>query len=73
MSKRYKADKPIPPNFVAKHAHRFNKTQTFRDRTGYRRKAKHPGREPLPMNFLGFIGKGFHLPTETIMRFFAHT
>ncbi|MGB1883595.1 MAG: DUF7230 family protein [Gammaproteobacteria bacterium] len=33
-------------NPVAKHAHQFNKAQAFRDRTKYRRRGKHPGKEP---------------------------
>ncbi|MGR8940724.1 MAG: DUF7230 family protein [Gammaproteobacteria bacterium] len=35
-------------NPVAKHAHRFNKTQVFNDRSQYRRKAKHPKQEAFP-------------------------
>jgi hypothetical protein len=35
-------------NPVARHAHRFNKTQAFDDKSRYRRKAKHPKQEAFP-------------------------
>lgn len=41
-----KTKKPAPnaqANLVAKHAHQFNKAQIFRNKTQYRRKAKHQG------------------------------
>ncbi|BBL73506.1 DUF7230 family protein [Methylomagnum ishizawai] len=46
--------KPRPPaipvnNPVAKHAGKFNRAATFRDARSYRRKPKHPGREPFPI------------------------
>lgn len=59
-----KPKKPAPNaqnNLVAKHAHQFNKAQIFRDKTQYRRKAKHPGREPLPMMSMDVTGKGFSI------------
>ncbi|MGR9100277.1 MAG: DUF7230 family protein [Gammaproteobacteria bacterium] len=39
-------------NPVARHAHRFNKAQAFRDKTKYSRKAKHKSAEPFPMTTL---------------------
>ncbi|MGD7034120.1 hypothetical protein [Methylotuvimicrobium buryatense] len=59
-----KPKKPAPNaqnNLVAKHAHQFNKAQIFRDKTQYRRKAKHQGREPLPIMSMDAIGKGFSI------------
>lgn len=67
-----KTKKPAPnaqANLVAKHAHQFNKAQIFRDKTQYRRKAKHPGREPLAIMSMDAIAKGFSI--ETSHRFSA--
>jgi hypothetical protein len=36
-------------NLVAKHAHMFNKAQTFRDKSKYSRKVKHARQEASPM------------------------
>jgi hypothetical protein len=49
MSK--KTDPPSTPlrNPVAKHAGKFNRAATFRDRRAYTRKDKHKGREPFPI------------------------
>jgi hypothetical protein len=43
-------------NLVAKHAHLFNKAQTFCDKSKYSRKAKHPRQEANPMVPVGIIG-----------------
>jgi hypothetical protein len=43
-------------NPVAKHAHRFNKTQVFDDKSRYRRKAKHPTQEAFPKIFARIFG-----------------
>ncbi|MCF7967040.1 MAG: hypothetical protein K9L79_16110 [Methylobacter tundripaludum] len=43
-------------NLVAKHAHLFNKAQTFCDKSKYSRKAKHPRQEASPMVPGGVIG-----------------
>ncbi|PKM11532.1 MAG: hypothetical protein CVV13_08895 [Gammaproteobacteria bacterium HGW-Gammaproteobacteria-3] len=59
MKKSKKVKTAAPPNPVAKHAHQFNKAQVFRDKTQYRRKAKHHNAEPLPIPLQGIIGKGF--------------
>ncbi|HBA65193.1 MAG: hypothetical protein KJ725_00480 [Gammaproteobacteria bacterium] len=71
-----KTKKPAPnaqANLVAKHAHQFNKAQIFRDKTQYRRKAKHQGREPLPMMSMDAIGKGFSIKmTYRFSAFSAH-
>ena len=48
-------------NPVAKFAFQFNKAQVFKDKTKYQRKAKHQDKEPFPMMFSNFIGKGFCL------------
>lgn len=42
---------PNTRNWVAKHAHRYNKGQVFADRTAYQRKPKHkqqPESWPVP-------------------------
>lgn len=36
-------------NLVAKHAHMYNKAQTFRDKSKYSRKVKHARQEASPM------------------------
>ncbi len=41
--------KPGRRNPVARHAARFQRAATFRDRTKYRRHAKHRGRESWPV------------------------
>lgn len=61
MKKTKRPIPAVPANFVAKHAHQFNKAQMFRDKTQYRRKAKHKGREPLAITFFDAIAKGFRL------------
>lgn len=61
MKKAKKTDPLVQANFVAKHARQFNKAHIFRDKTKYHRKAKHQGREPLPMESIDFIGKGSSL------------
>jgi len=46
-----KPDKPVINNFVAKHAHKFNRAVTFKDKTKYSRKGKsHQG---FPFSVLG--------------------
>jgi hypothetical protein len=39
-------------NPVAKFAGRFNRAATFRDRSKYRRNAKHKGREPFSLSIV---------------------
>ena len=53
-------------NPVAKHAHQFNKAKVFLDKTKYNRKAKHHKVEPLPIQLVGFIGKGFSFEQKDI-------
>jgi hypothetical protein len=48
MSK--KPDKPPRRNPVARYAARFQRASTFRDRTKYRRHAKHKERESYPVH-----------------------
>jgi hypothetical protein len=43
-------------NLVAKHAHLFNKAQTFRDKSKYSRKVKHARQEASPMVLDRIIG-----------------
>lgn len=43
-------------NLVAKYAHLFNKTQTFRDKSKYSRKLKHTRQEASPMVLSRIIG-----------------
>ena len=47
MSKR--SGQPPRRNPVAKFVHQVNKPKVFRDRTRYRRVAKHKGREPFSL------------------------
>lgn len=42
--KKPPSPKPDQRNWVAKNAHRFNKAQTFADRTTYKRNRKHKQR-----------------------------
>ncbi len=50
MSKKKSAgNKPPSRNPVAKHAHRFNRSAVFADKTRYSRKTKHKGQDPVPM------------------------
>ncbi len=49
----------VEKNPVAKFAPRFNKAAIFKDKSKYRRKAKHQGLEPFPMWPSDLIGKGF--------------
>ncbi|MGZ4958616.1 MAG: DUF7230 family protein [Methylomonas sp.] len=62
MRKQHKArgmvDTPIK-NPVAKFAGRFNKAQTYADKSKYRRKAKHSGLEPFSIVSAEIIEKGF--------------
>ena len=54
-------------NPVAKFAFQFNKAQTFKDKTKYRRLAKHKGQEPFTIRlFLDFIAKGFRLSHRSL-------
>ncbi|MGR9114745.1 MAG: DUF7230 family protein [Gammaproteobacteria bacterium] len=69
MKKSKNSKIPIPHNPVAKYANQFNKTQVFRDKTKYKRKAKHLNLEPLPIQLKGFIGKGFFIPTLNTIYF----
>ncbi len=47
---RKKPHKPANRNPVAKFAGHFNRAVTFRDRSKYRRNAKHKGREPFSLS-----------------------
>jgi stalled ribosome alternative rescue factor ArfA len=61
MKKRHKIKQltvSVIKNPVAKYAHQFNKAQTFKDKTGYQRRAKHKGREPFIMSLHKGITKG---------------
>ncbi|MCH9699560.1 MAG: hypothetical protein K0U68_15780 [Gammaproteobacteria bacterium] len=50
MSRKKPADqKPVVRNPVAKHAHRFNRSTVFADKTRYSRKIKHKGQDPAPV------------------------
>jgi|GEM_PF-727824 len=50
MSKKKSAfSRPLTRNPVAKNAHRFNRSVVFADKTGYSRKIKHKGQDPVPM------------------------
>ena len=47
-------------NPVAKHAHNFNRSVVFADKTRYTRKTKHKGLDPVPMIVdSAIIGTGF--------------
>ncbi len=63
MSKKKKAvvGKPLPcRNPVAKHAHNFNRSVVFAEKTRYTRKTKHKGLDPVPMAIISVaIGTGF--------------
>ncbi len=50
MSK--KPHNPANRNPVAKFARRFNRATSFRDRSKYRRNAKHKGREPFSLSIV---------------------
>jgi hypothetical protein len=54
--KKLKEAKVSLSNPVAKFAYQFNKSQIFKDKTKYQRKAKH--KESFPIIVLTFIGKG---------------
>jgi len=58
--KKTKVSKPL--NFVAKYAHQFNRSVTFKDKTKYNRKGRSKG---LPFDFLAFP---FHLILILISR-----
>jgi hypothetical protein len=61
--KKQKKAKGLPDlpnnNPVAKFAHRFNKTQVFKEKHRYQRKAKHSGLEPFSIFSRETIEKGF--------------
>lgn len=47
-------------NPVAKHAHNFNRSVVFAEKTRYTRKTKHKGLDPVPMTIMSVaIGTGF--------------
>ena len=50
MTKKPRA--PAHRNPVAKFAGRFNRAATFRDRSKYRRGAKHKGQEPFSLSIV---------------------
>jgi hypothetical protein len=51
-------------NPVAKHAHNFNRSVIFADKTRYTRKTKHKGLDPVPMTVdSAIIGTGFGTAT----------
>lgn len=52
--------KPNKRNPVAKYAAHVQRACVFRDRTKYRRRAKHKGHEPFPLIVVGsYQWKGF--------------
>lgn len=59
---------PVLQNPVAKHAHKFNRAQVFKDKTKYQRKIKHKGREPFIMSFKKGMTKGFKSFAEGLFR-----
>ena len=66
MSKKKKVTqgKLSPQNPVAKHAHNFNRSVVFADKTRYTRKSKHKGLDPVPMTVdSAIIGTGFGVDT----------
>jgi hypothetical protein len=56
-------------NLVAKHAHMFNKAQTFRDKSKYSRKVKHARQEASPMVSDRIIGLASCFITKKISAF----
>ena len=54
VSKKVSKKPQTPANRspVAKFAGRFNRATTFRDRSKYRRNAKHKGREPFSLSIV---------------------
>ncbi len=66
MSKKKKSTKSNLSfqNPVAKHAHNFNRSVVFADKTRYTRKTKHKGLDPVPMTVdSAIIGTGFGADT----------
>lgn len=64
MKKRKKQQKNSAPearNLVAKHAHSFNKALIFKDKSKYRRKAKHKIFAPFFIRCMHFIKNGAKL------------
>jgi hypothetical protein len=57
-------------NLVAKHAHMFNKAQTFRDKSKYSRKVKHTRQEASPMVSDRIIGLASCFIPNKISAFF---
>lgn len=59
MSKKtFRGASPPSNNPVAKFAGQFNRATVFADRTRYRRKPKHQGREPCLIGFYGVDNTG---------------
>ncbi len=50
---------PVIQNPVAKYAHRFNKSQVFKDKTHYRRNAKHKGKDAFIISLIKGLIKAF--------------
>ncbi|MCQ8104115.1 hypothetical protein NP590_08370 [Methylomonas sp. SURF-2] len=59
-------------NPVAKFAHQFNKTQVYKDKRRYQRKAKHSGLEPFSIVSLETIEKGSAFAVKTAQQGFQH-
>lgn len=57
-------------NLVAKHAHYFNKTLIFKDKSKYQRKAKHKSFNPFFMQCIHSIKNGLNTSQYSIARCF---
>ena len=54
-------------NPVARHAHRFNKAQVFKDKKLYRRKAKHAIQEAFPKAVVSVFGNAFYSDSSNVV------
>lgn len=59
------AELTLPNNPVAKHAHKFNQAKIYRDKTAYRRQAKHAHKEPCIVSLTKGIMQGSSSPIVT--------
>ena len=55
------SSEPVIQNPVAKYAHRFNKSQIFKDKTHYQRHAKHKGKDAFIISLTKGLIKAFKL------------